>query len=109
MRTLKFVISGQTISLDPECDFSNLIPGTKGYLEAEFKFSDEWDSCTKVAAFYSNLGREYPPQVLKRGKTCVIPAEALERSIFKVQVIGQKDDYMIRTNKVTVHQKGGNS
>ena len=107
MRTLKFKVSGQTISLDPDCDFTNLIPGTQGYLQANFAFSNEWDNCIKVAAFYSNLGREYPPQVIKRNGTCSIPAEALQKSIFKVQVIGQKGDYTIRTNKAVIHQRGG--
>ena len=108
MRTLKFIVNGQTISLDPKCDFSGLIPGTKGYLQAEFSFSDEWKNCTKVAAFFSNLGREYKPQVINNKSICNIPEEALQKSIFKVQVIGQRDDYKIRTDRVAVYQKGGN-
>lgn len=108
MRTLKFIVEGQTIFLDPNCDFDGLIPGTEGYLTAEFAFSREWDGCTKVAAFYSNLGTEYEPQLINSRKSnCRIPPEALSKSIFKVQVIGQKNGYKLRTNKVKVHQKGG--
>lgn len=107
MRTLKFIVDGQTIRKDPECDFDGLVPGTKSYVQAKFSFSEEWDGCTKVAAFYSNLGREFPPQVLNRDRACIIPQEALEKSIFKIRVIGQKKEYRIGTNKVTVHQKGG--
>lgn len=107
MRTLKFIVKGQTISLDPECDFSDLMPGTEGYLQAEFSFSPEWDNTIKVAAFFSNLGREYEPQIIEKDRTCIIPIEALEKSIFKVQVIGQKSNYKLKTNKVIVHQKGG--
>ena len=106
MRTLRFVVEGQNISLDPNCDVSGLVPGTSGYLEAEFVFSSEWDGCTKVAAFFSNLGREFSPQVIN-GSTCVIPSEALEKSVFKVQVIGKKGNYNIRTNRVIVQQRGG--
>lgn len=106
MRTLKFIVKGQNISLDPNCDFNSLVPGTSGYLEAEFSFSSDWDGCTKVAAFFSNLGREFPPQVIN-GSTCVIHSEALEKSVFKVQVIGQKENYNIRTNRVIVYQRGG--
>jgi hypothetical protein len=107
MRTLKFIVEGQIIRQDPECDFSNLVPGTSGYLRAQFKFSSEWDRTTRVVAFYSNLGREYPPRELGSDLSCVIPAEALQRSIFKVQVIGRKNGLTLRTNKVMVHQKGG--
>ena len=107
MRTLKFIVRGQTISLDPECDFSGLVPGTEGYLRAEFSFSSEWDNTTKVAAFFSNLGIEFEPQVIKADGTCMIPAQALEKSIFKVQVIGQRNTYKLSTNKVKVYQKGG--
>ena len=109
MITLKFKVNGQSITLDPECDVNNLIPGTNGYVQAKFTFSKAWDRCVKVAAFYSNLGTEYPPQVLKSGEVCDIPSEALKKSIFKVKVFGKKNDYAICTNKVTVHQKGGNA
>lgn len=109
MKTLKFNVNGQTISLDPECDVTNLVPGTNGYVRAKFTFSSEWDRCVKVAAFYSNLGTEYPPQVLKNGEVCDIPPEALKKSIFKVKVFGKKNDYTICTNKVTVYQRGGNT
>lgn len=107
MRTLNFIVEGQTIKLDPDCDFAGLVPGTEGYLEAKFSFSPEWDGLTKVAAFFSNLGIEYPPQLIKRDNTCIIPAEALTKSIYKVQVVGQKNNYKIRTNRVKVHQRGG--
>lgn len=111
MRILRFIVSGQVIELDPSCDFSGLIPGTKGYLQAEFIFSPEWDGCAKVAAFYSPMGiDEYPPQILKDGKTCSIPSEALKKKTFKVQVLGmnKNKNYELTTNRVEVHQNGGN-
>lgn len=104
MRTLKFIVEAQTIRQDPNCDFSGLVPGSEGYLKAEFTFSKDWSGCRKVAAFYSNLGREYEPQILNNGDSCMIPSEALQRSIFKMQVIGKKDGYRICTNKLTVVQ-----
>lgn len=109
MKTLRFIVENQIIKQDPNCDFSNLIPGSKGYLIAEFSFSKEWEHMTKVVGFYSPLGREYPPRVLADGKTCVIPFEALEKRIFKVQVIGQSKDLnqKLKTNKVAVYQTGG--
>ena len=107
MKTLKFKVDGQNITLNPECNAERLVPGSEGYVLAEFEFSKEWDNCAKVAAFYSNLGREFEPQVLKEGKLCIIPLEALRMSIFKVKVFGKKEDYSICTNKVIVYQKGG--
>ena len=106
-RTLRFIVDNQTIRQDPNCDFSGLVPGTEGYLQAEFKFSREWNGCAKVVGFYSSLGREYPPQILKDGKTCMIPSEALEKEVFKIQVLGKRDNYKIVTNKVAVRQNGG--
>lgn len=108
MRTLRFIVNEQIITQDPNCDFNGLVPGTSGYLQAEFIFSSEWNGCSKVAGFYSQMGKEYPPQVLTDGKTCMIPAEALERNIFKVQVMGKKEGLRLTTNKVEVCQKGGN-
>ena len=107
MRTLRFIVKGQSITQDPKCDFSGLVPGTEGYIQAEFSFSKEWDGCVKVAAFFSNLGREYEPQVLTKRSTCTIPTEALKRRVFKIQIIGQKGELRLCTNKVIVEQKGG--
>jgi hypothetical protein len=107
MRTLKFIVDDQIIKQDPNCDFTNLVPGTDGYLQAHFSFSSAWDGCVKVAAFSSALGTEYNPQILKDGKTCVIPSEALKKQIFKVRVIGKKDGCKINTNYVIVNQDGG--
>ncbi len=107
MRTLKFIVEGQLIKQDPNCDFSGLVPGTEGYLNAEFLFSQEWAGCVKVASFYSVMGEEFPPQILTDGKSCVIPADALKNRVFKIKVLGKRADYKIQTNKVEVNQNGG--
>lgn len=107
MRILKFIVDDQIIKQDPNCDFDNLVPGSEGYLFAEFAFSKAWEGTIKVATFHSPMGREYPPQALNDGKTCKIPAEALKHKKFKIGVIGKKDNIKIITNKVTVCQNGG--
>lgn len=107
MRILRFIVDEQIISQDVNCDFDNLVPGTEGYIIAEFIFSSAWKDCVKVASFYSTLGREFEPQVLKDGRTCVIPAEALKNRTFSIKVTGKKDNYKIVTNKVVVVQRGG--
>ena len=109
MRTLKFIVDGQVMKQDPSCDFEGLVPGSEGYLQAEFNLSSEWRDAAVVASFWSVLGKEYQPQKLTSSKTCVIPAEALKRRTFKVQLIGlTKKGIKMKTNKVEVHQKGGN-
>lgn len=108
MRTLKFIVDGQTIKLDPDCDFSGLIPGTEGYLRAEFSFSPEWNNTSKVAAFYSALGKEYPPQAINKAGQCMIPKEALKRKVFKIEVVGKRGEVKLKTNRVAVSQNGGN-
>lgn len=107
MRILRFIVEGQIIKQDPTCDFSNLVPGSEGYLQAEFTFSADWKDCAKVAAFYSVMGKEYPPQILRDGKTCMIPAEASKKREFTVRVIGKSGAIKLTTNKVAVSQNGG--
>ena len=109
MRTLKFIVDGQIIRQDPNCDFSGLVPGTEGYLRAEFSFTQEWNDCVKVAAFFAMMGAEYDPQVLQEGRFCMIPKEALKLRNFKIQVIGKGQDKLLKTDKVTVSQNGGKS
>lgn len=107
MRVLRFIVDGQIVSQDPTCDFSDLVPGSIGYLQAEFVFSSEWKGCVKAASFYSASGRECGAEILKDGKTCVIPAAALAKRMFKVQVTGKREGLKITTNKVAVSQNGG--
>lgn len=107
MRTLKFIVEGQVIKQDPKCDFTNLVPGTEGYLRAEFSFSSEWNKCAKVASFWSATGDEYPPQALSDGRSCVIPAEAAKKYAFKIAVLGMGNGIKLTTNKVAVKQDGG--
>lgn len=107
MRVLKFIVEGQNLKQDPECDFSGIVPGTENYLKAQFIFSPEWNSTNKVAAFWSRFGKEYPPQVIENGITCYIPSEALASKYYKVQVIGKKPDgTVITTNKLEICQGG---
>lgn len=108
MRVLRFIVNDQIIERDSSCDFSNLVPGSEGYVIAEFSFSPEWSKCTaKVASFWSLMGGEYTPQLLDSKNRCLIPAEALARRQFKVKVMGKTGDVKIATNKVTVSQTGG--
>lgn len=109
MRTLRFIVNEQILEADPNCDFSGIVPGTDGYLKAEFSFSPEWNGCIKVARFYSIMGREYEPQILKDGKSCMIPAEALKNRTFKIEVLGRRDSFTLTTNKVAISQDGGKS
>lgn len=107
MRKLSFIVNGQVIEKDPTCDFSNLVPGAGELIEANFSFSNAWEGYLKAAAFFSPLGKEYPPQFLADGVTCVIPFPALEKRSFKIQITGRKGTNKMKTNKVVVRQNGG--
>lgn len=107
MRVLTFIVDGEKLRLDPECDCSGLFPGKEDEIEAEFVFSSEWDSMIKVAAFWSMLGKEYPPQILDSNDVCMIPQEALSKPVFKIQVIGKSRGNNFRTNTVSIYQRGG--
>jgi hypothetical protein len=76
-------------------------------LTARFTFSPEWSGYTKVAAFYSSMGIEYPPQWLKDGETCLIPAEATAKRSFQVKIFGKNGNSDLTTNKLLVVQNGG--
>ena len=108
MKVLRFIVDKQIIKQDPDCDFTELVPGSEGYLQAQFSFSPEWKGFAKVASFYSTMDREYEPQILKDGKTCSIPAEASKRTQFKIKIVGKNNYGMkLTTNAVEVNQNGG--
>ena len=108
MRTLRFIVDNQIIRQDPNCNFDNLSPGSEDHILTEFVFTKEWNGFDKVVAFYNSLGRELGAKALIGSRSCYIPSAALKQSVFKIQVIGAKNNTKLRTNKVEVHQKGGN-
>ncbi|MBO5319025.1 MAG: hypothetical protein J6B01_04355 [Ruminococcus sp.] len=106
MRTLKFIVDKQIIKRDPNCDFSDIVAGTEGYLQAEFSFSPDWNGCVKVVEFTCRK-KECPPQLLGPNNTCIIPAEALVGKSFGIRVMGQKNGLKLTSNKIVTFQKGG--
>ena len=109
MRTLRFLVTKDIIAEDPSCDFTGLFPGPDQRITAEFIFSPEWDNRIKVAAFYSVLDTEYPPQIIDEENRCMIPPEALNSPAFRMQVLGSYYGLAFETNKLTVYQRGGNT
>lgn len=107
MRTLRFIVDGETITADPSCDFTGLFPNKNSEIRAEFVFPPEWNRRVKVAAFWSMLDNEYPPKVLEDDNTCMIPEEALAKPAFKIQILGRNRGLPFKTNTVTVYQRGG--
>ena len=102
MRVLEFIVKGQKLTKNPLCDFENLVSGTKGYLKAQFTFSEEWSDCILIARFFRG-DEEHAVQIINN--TCEIPPEALTGMTFRVSVLGQRNDYQIRTNQVVVRQE----
>lgn len=102
MRLLEFNVNAQQIEKAQNCDFTNIVAGTTGYLRAHFTFSSEWDNCIKVARFWRG-GKEHA--VCLRDDECDVPAEVLSGVTFGVSVLGQHDTYRITTNRTLVRQE----
>ena len=107
MKTLKLLVDHNGVKVNSACSYEGIFPGMTEPLRLEFDFSPEWDERKKVAGFWSMLGAEYTPQLLKDGKTCIVPAEALKKAAFKVQILGRYNGAITTTNKATVYLKGG--
>lgn len=107
VRTIRFIVDRQIIKKDPDCDFSGLVPGSEGCLRAEFSFSPDWNGFAKVATFRS-ANKDYDPQILSDGKSCLIPSAVLAREAFRVGIIGKNPSGQLKpTSTVMVHQNGG--
>ena len=108
MRILSFNVKKQIIERDPSCDFSGLVAGTDGYIDAVFSFSTDWDGCTKVVGFFSKGGEEeFEPCVLTKDNTCHIPKEALAYHEFEIKIYGKKEGCFITTRPIIIKQYGG--
>lgn len=102
MRTIEFIVNAQVIEKDPNCDFSDIIPGSRNYLSAHFTFSEEWEGCRVAASFWRG-DKEYPVRLDSNG-SCIIPSDALTGSTFKVSLTGLRGAYLITTNKAIIRQ-----
>ena len=107
MRTLRFKVSGQELIRAPGCDFSNIIAGTSGYLQAAFEFGQDWDGTIRVAAFYPYLQSREVAALITDG-TCIVPDEVTAYDTFKIGVVGQRENgQRITTNLITIKQERG--
>ena len=107
MRTLRFKVSGQELTRAPGCNFSNIIAGTSGYLQAAFEFGQDWDGTVQVAAFYPYLQSQEVGRLIKDG-TCIVPDEITAYDTFKIGVVGQRENgQRITTNLITIKQERG--
>lgn len=105
MRTLVFSVKGQRLTQKPTCDFTGIVPGTVGYLRAQFEFDSDWDGCNIAASFFNDKQEEEWAFPVK-DNVCMIPAEVLNGYIFYVSVTGKRKDYKILSNKLMVRQGG---
>lgn len=104
MRILEFNVNKQRLNKKPDCDFSGLVAGSVGYLQAKFYFSEkEWTDCaTKIARFWIN-DQEHA-KILDFDNSCEIPFEVLIGKKFEVSVMGVNTGYKIETNRIAVRQ-----
>lgn len=103
-RVLEFEVNKQRITKKRDCDFSNIVAGSVGYLKAKFYFApSEWKSCKKAASFWVN--GEETARLLDKSNTCLIPSEVLLTEKFGVSVTGVRDGYRIVTNQTKVTQE----
>lgn len=107
MRTLTFIVDHNVLMQDPSCNFDGLFPAPNQKIRAEFLFPEAWNNVPRVAAFYSMLDNEYPPQIIDEDNCCMIPSEALLLPAFKIQILGNNRGKIISTNTLTIYQKGG--
>ena len=99
-RILAFKINRQRI--EKNGDFSGLVKGTRGYLQASFSYTTEWNGCKKAAVFLVDE-KEYPVPVIQ--DKCDVPDEVAEKTFWELKLVGEKDEFRITTNTVGVAQK----
>lgn len=102
MRLLKFNVNRQTIAKDPECDFENIVAGSRNYLKTYFNLPESWQNYPVAASFWRGKD-EYA--VLLRNNECFIPDEVLDFPTFRVSLTCQKGSTLIPTNKILIRQE----
>lgn len=102
MRQLFFEVDGQTLRKNG--DFSNIIKGTKNFLECVFDFKgDDWIG-RKVIAVFEKKSKEFAVHISLDG-TCSIPDDITQEKNFTVKVVGVKGESTTITNRVLIVQE----
>lgn len=105
-RVLSFIIEGQSIKKDPNCDFTGLVSGTKGFYQAKFTFDKEWKEYKRIAIFKARNITKFIPII---DGTCPIPDEVTEHLNYRISVLGQNGSQSIPTTEVSIRQNKGGS
>ena len=103
-RALSFVVEGQKIKRDDNCDFSGLVAGTKNFYEAKFMFDSSWEDYKKIVVFRAKDVLKYVPLTTD---SCMIPDEIVEALIYYVSVVGINGDVSLPTTEVFIKQMRG--
>lgn len=104
MRTLKFIVDGQRLKKDPQCDFSGLVVGSKNYLECEFAFSKDWVNMAKAATFKSGVFTEHVPII---NNLCKIPDSITDSTRIHLTITGRDTRTILTTNTSIIIQRKG--
>ena len=104
VRTLEFVIDGQRLKKDPNCNFSGIVAGSKGYLTCHFTFSSEWKGLNKAVIFKDGDKKIYEPI---KYDACKVPDEITDSSRIHIQIAGKDDAMFLQTNDAVIIQKKG--
>lgn len=102
MRSLKYIVHGQSLERDNSCDFSNIVAGSKKYLMLQFSFSKDFDDHRKVACFIKNNSIDYIPII---NNVCFVPDELTEERKIYFYLAIVKGDQKIVTNKISIKQE----
>ncbi len=105
-RVLSFIVEGQSIRKDPNCDFTGLVSGTKGYYQAKFSFDKEWKDYKCIAIFKTSKITKFVPII---NNACSIPDEITEHLNYRISVLGQSGLQSIPTTEVSIRQNKGGS
>ena len=102
MRLLKFNVIGQELVKDPECDFENIVAGSRNYLKVHFNLPEEWRNCNVAASFWRG-SKEYA--VMLKDGMCDVHEDVLDFPTFRVSLTCLRGTQLIPTNKILIRQE----
>lgn len=102
MRTLEFNVNGQILEKSKDCDFENIVAGSKGYLKMHFSFSDDLKDYRKVARFSDGKKEDYMPII---DGSCDVPDTMVKQKYFRVGIIMIRGDKYIPTTQQCIVQE----
>lgn len=102
MMTIHFKVEDTVIKPEDKEELKGIVRGHSNFVILKFSFDSSWNGFKKIISVSDISGHEILDGI---DKTFIVPGEVTEDSIMRIQLFGNKDEEMFKTEIFYLNQK----